>query len=311
MTTPAFSVRTMEPTDWPAVAALIQDSTNAWYRRQGRPPIFTCEPAAMQVYCRVYEALDPGCCVLAEEAASGRLLGSCFFHPRPTHVALGIMNAHPDAFGRGVARRLLQHVVDLADRLALPVRLVSSAVNLDSFSLYSRAGFVPRAVFQDLCLPVPATGLPFAAPGQVCVRRARPADAAAMAALERRTCGIDRERDFRHFLADREGLWQALVVDGADGGIDGFLVSVLCEATSMLGPGCMRDETTAAALIATGLDRFRGRAPVWLVPADRPVLVQQMYRWGARNCELHFAQVRGAAVAPTGVVMPTFLPETG
>jgi len=67
-----------------------------------------------------------------------------------------------------------------------------------------------------------------------------------MAALERRLCGVDRERDFRCFLADRGGLWQVLVVDGADGGLDGFLVSV-----------------------------------------------------------------RGAAAPATGVVTPTFLPETG
>jgi len=32
---------------------------------------------------------------------------------------------------------------------------------------------------------------------------------------------------------------------------------------------------------------------------------------GARNCELHFAQVLGDAQPIAGVVMPTFLPESG
>jgi hypothetical protein len=73
----------------------------------------------------------------------------------------------------------------------------------------------------------------------------------------------------------------------------------------------MRGDDDAASLIAAELDHHRGRSPVWLVPADRPVLVQQMYRWGARNCELHFAQVRGEVQRPRGVVLPTFLPETG
>jgi hypothetical protein len=36
-----------------------------------------------------------------------------------------------------------------------------------------------------------------------------------------------------------------------------------------------------------------------------------MYALGAKNCELHFGQVRGPWTAPTGVVMPTFMPETG
>jgi hypothetical protein len=36
-----------------------------------------------------------------------------------------------------------------------------------------------------------------------------------------------------------------------------------------------------------------------------------MYDWGARNCELHFGQVRGAFQAFRGVNLPAFLPETG
>jgi hypothetical protein len=35
-----------------------------------------------------------------------------------------------------------------------------------------------------------------------------------------------------------------------------------------------------------------------------------MYDWGARNCELHFCQVRGEFKPFQGISMPTFLPET-
>lgn len=311
MTTQSLRLRAMQPADWPAVGALIRRSTNAWYERQGRPPIFHCDEDAMQVYCRVYEDLDPGCCVLAEAAETGQLLGSCFYHPRPTHVALGIMNAHPAAFGCGVARALLGFVTEFADRTGRPVRLVSSAMNLDSYSLYNRAGFAPHAVFQDMTLAVPAAGFQVAGVGRERVRPARPEDAPAMAALERELSGIERQRDFRYFLANRDGIWRASVVDRRDGGLDGFLVSVCCAASNMLGPGAMRDETTAAALIAAELDHHRDRSPVWLVPADRPALARVLYGWGARNCELHFAQARGGAQRITGVVMPTFLPETG
>ncbi|MDR0609768.1 MAG: hypothetical protein LBG58_06640 [Planctomycetaceae bacterium] len=51
----------------------------------------------------VYESLDPNCCVLVEEINSKRIAGSCFFHPRPRHVSLGILNTRPDFFGNGVA----------------------------------------------------------------------------------------------------------------------------------------------------------------------------------------------------------------
>jgi hypothetical protein len=48
-----------------------------------------------------------------------------------------------------------------------------------------------------------------------------------------------------------------------------------------------------------------------LAPVDAPHLVRQLYAWGARVCELHFGQVRGPWTPPRGIVMPTFMPETG
>jgi hypothetical protein len=79
----------------------------------------------------------------------------------------------------------------------------------------------------------------------------------------------------------------------------------------MLGPGVARDDAAALALIAAELDHHRGRTPVWLAPADRSALTGELYRWGARNCELHLGQVHGEAQVPRGVLMPTFMPETG
>ena len=50
---------------------------------------------------------------------------------------------------------------------------------------------------------------------------------------------------------------------------------------------------------------------VFLVPAQCAPLVEQMYGWGARNCEIHFSQVRGPCQPVGGIQMPTFLPESG
>jgi GNAT superfamily N-acetyltransferase len=307
----AIRLRTMERGDWAEVAALIYDSTNAWYVAHGRPPIFTGPKDHAQLFCSVYEQLDPGCCLLAEDGAAGRLAGSCFFHPRPTHVSLGIMNVHPDYFGRGVARQLLKYIVDLADRQQKPLRLVSSAINLDSFSLYNRAGLVPRMVYQDMFLNVPEAGWNVAAPGRERVRAAAPADVPAMAALEWELHHIRRENDLRYFVENPDGHWHVSVLPDAVGGLDGFLVSVAHPASNMLGPGIMRTAEHAAALIAAELDHNRGRQPVWLVPSQCEPLVRTMYAWGAVNCELHLAQARGAWTPPTGIVLPTFMPETG
>ncbi|HSZ54161.1 MAG TPA: GNAT family N-acetyltransferase [Tepidisphaeraceae bacterium] len=300
-------LRAMRADEWSAVAEVIFESTNRWYERAGKGAIFRGEAASCRLFCEVYEDLDPGCCVVAEDEPLGRLAGSCFYHPRETHVSLGIMNVHPDYFGRGVASRLLKFITDFADAQGKPVRLVSSAMNLDSFSLYTRAGFVPRAVFQDILFPVPAQGL---GPIDPRVREAQTEDVARMAALEEQVSGIRRAKDFAYFIENRRGIWHVSVLDDGHGAIAGFLCSVNHPASNMLGPGVMKTEQAATALIRAELDRYRGKSPVFLVPSDQPGLVQQVYSWGGRNCEIHFGQVRGSFEPFRGIVMPTFIPET-
>ncbi|MBL7037158.1 MAG: GNAT family N-acetyltransferase [Pirellulaceae bacterium] len=307
----AIQLRTMGPDDWDEVAELICDSTNAWYQAHGRPPSFTGPKDNARLFCSVYEQLDPGCCVVAEDCDAGRLAGSCFYHPRPTHVSLGIMNAHPDYFGQGVARRLLKYITDFADQQGKPVRLVSSTLNLDSFSLYNRAGFVPRLVYQDMTMKVPDEGLDAEPPCGGNVRDATPDDVVVMADLEMAINHIRREDDYRHFVENPDGIWHVSVLEDDKGGLDGFLVSLAHPAMRMLGPGIARSGQQAAALIHAELNRHRGCQPVWLVPSQCDELVRTMYDWGAVNCEMHFAQARGAWEAPSGIVMPTFMPETG
>ncbi|MFP6884157.1 MAG: hypothetical protein VCA40_06970 [Roseibacillus sp.] len=48
-----------------------------------------------------------------------------------------------------------------------------------------------------------------------------------------------------------------------------------------------------------------------MMAARAESLVASLYQWGARNCEMHVAQVRGEARDFRGVNMPTFMPETG
>jgi GNAT superfamily N-acetyltransferase len=309
---PDFHLRPMTPADRIAVADLIHLSTNYWYRTHRGFEVFPGGRADTAVYFDVYQALDPGCGVVAEDAQSGRLMGSCFVHPRETHVSLGIMNVHPDYFGRGVARALLRHITHFADRLGKPVRLVSSAMNLDSYSLYTRAGFVPRRAYQDMLLEVPAAGLPFqpTLSNSEEIRDAALSDVQAIAALEMELLGIRREADFRYMIENRDGFWHASVLQTKGGALGGFMISCAHAGCNMIGPGLARTSDQAAALLLTELSRHRGRRPVFLVPVDCPDLVQQAYHWGARNCELHFTQVCGPCPPLQGVNLPTFLPES-
>ncbi len=296
----------MRPGEEGEIAALIHRSTNAWYGKKFGIAIFPGPPEDCRIFPETYEALDPGCCLVAE--VDGKLAGSCFYHPRETHVGLGIMNASPDFAGRGVARALLADILRRAGDL--PVRLVSSALNLDSYSLYTRAGFVPVALYQDMVLPADRP-LPSAPETGGTLREARAEDLAAMVALEREISGICREKDCAHFLANPGGYWKTFAHFDATGEMDGWLASVDHPGSRLVGPGVARDEAVALGLIHSQLSAPRGGTPVFLVPAAAKDLVAALYEWGTRNVELHVLQVCGAFTPPKGIVMPTFLPESG
>jgi GNAT superfamily N-acetyltransferase len=302
----------MESADFDEVAELIYLSTNGWYERHLGHAVFQCDPSDCRVFPEVYEDLDPECGIVVENEKTGHLAGSCFFHPREMHVSLGILNVHPSYFGHGIAGRILNHIIEEAETRGLPLRLVSSALNLDSFSLYSRAGFNPYAIYQDMILLVPDHGLDIEPDKSLPeVRPALPSDVDAMGKIEFDVSGISRELDYCYFIDNNSEIWQTMVSLDKDGEIDGFLVSVDCPASSMIGPGVARNAASAEALLIAQLDRFRGRQVVFLLPADETGLVSRAYEFGARNCELHFAQVLGDAQPVNGIVMPTFLPETG
>lgn len=301
-------LRPMQREDWPAVAALIHDSTNAWYEAHGLPPVFGAGPESTLLFCEQYEALDPGGCLLAVDAASGTLAGSCFWRRRATHASLGIMNVNRAFFGRAVARTLLGAITDIADVAGLPLRLVSSAFNLDSYSLYTRAGFTPRAIYQDMVLPRSPRGS--RPPGLDRVRSATRADLPDIIALALALEGLDRERDFTHFLDDASGLWHVSVIESTGGDLSGALASIAHPGSTMLGPGIARSEADAAALIFAERQHRAGHDPVVLVPAHCTELVATLYTSGARNVELHVHQCRGAWTAPIGVSLPTFMPES-
>lgn len=299
--------------DHEAVARLLHRSLVDWYEsrlRQGARFGESHEP--FRIFPEVYEALDPGEAVTARDADTGDLLGVCFSHERETHVAVGIVSTAPEAAGRGIARAMMQAVLDRARELGKPARLVSSLLNLDSFSLYTRLGFVPGAIFQDLLLTVPAEGLAVPAPeGSERVRLARADEAALLADFEQSLQGIRREKDYAFFLANTAGSWRVLVSRDVAGAIDGVLVVSDHPSFTMIGPGVAANERSATALLWHALDLLRGRTVVFLVPCAAAGLVRTAYGWGARNVELHVAQSTAPVAAARGLVFPTFLPESG
>ncbi|MEM7517496.1 MAG: N-acetyltransferase, partial [Planctomycetota bacterium] len=90
-----FQLRPLQSGEEAAIAELVFHSTNSWYEERTGSPIFQGSPEDCLIFPEVYESLDPGCCLVAEDTESGRLIGSCFWRERETHCALGIMNTDP------------------------------------------------------------------------------------------------------------------------------------------------------------------------------------------------------------------------
>ncbi len=307
-----FSIRPMNAGEESKVAQLIFESTNHWYESHGHGRIFQGKPSDCSVFTEVYEDLDPGCCLVAiPDDDPDRIIGSCFYHSRETHISLGIMNADPTSGHKGVAKALLQTIVIIAEKENLPLRLVSSVFNLDSFSLYTRQGFAPYSIFQDMTITVPANGLAVESLPGITVRRATRDDPERIDALERAIWETSRIKDWQYFAENRRGVWSLTVAENVGGELVGALASVNHPGSELLGPGIAVDDKVAKILIQTELNQHRCGSPVFLVPSSQTELVAAMYKLSARNCELHVAQCLGTPPKINGVVMPTFMPETG
>jgi GNAT superfamily N-acetyltransferase len=303
----------LTPADREPIARLLHRALVDWYEsrlRQGSRFGESHEPFLL--FPEVYEALDPGECVTAR-LETGEIVGVCFSHERETHISVGIVATAPDAGGRGIAKKMLSLVLEKAKRLGKPARLVSSLLNLDSFSLYTKMGFIPGPIFQDLLITVPESGLaaPPPAPDNIGrIRKAVPSDAPRLADFEYEHQGIRREKDFAFFLRNEVGAWHVLVSETENGCVNGFLAMSTHPSCTMIGPGVAADEKTALAILWNALDGMRRKTLVFLVPCSASNLVRAAYAWGARNVELHVAQSTSPAPKSTGVTFPTFLPET-
>ena len=86
-----FHLRQMSADDRDEVSRLIFHSTNRYYVSIGREPIFKGDELSPSDILDVYQRIDPGEGIVAVDAQSRQIIGSCFVHPRETHVSLGII----------------------------------------------------------------------------------------------------------------------------------------------------------------------------------------------------------------------------
>ncbi len=295
-------------------ANLLYNAFNSWYWKHGwGKDYFGCRPDEVSIFYQIYNDLTPGCSIAAFDKTNGQMMGACFYHPREHHVSLGIMSVHPDYSGRGIGRQLVNYILDFTKKHDFKsCRLVSSAINMDSFSLYTRAGFIPRAMYHDMVINMSAHGLDApSVQGEERVRKAVLHDITQMGELEMEVSGIKREIDYRYAIENPRGVLHASVYENDQKNIDGFMISVKHPALNMLGPCVARNEDIAIALIRKEIERFRGTWVLFSIAMENRKMVEQMYAWKALNVETHLKNVWGQFPGFHGISMPSFLPETG
>jgi GNAT superfamily N-acetyltransferase len=312
MNSDEYELRPLTPEDKPEFANTVYTSFNTWHARHGgQGDFFPQGPHITEIFFDVYNEISPGYSVAAFKPGNPNVLGSCFYHPRKHHVSLGIMSVHPDHFGQGIGKALVQHIIDFTESNGYDsLRLIGSAANNDSFSLYNKADFVPRCAYQDMLVPVPETGLPNS-PQRNRLRTATPNDASAMAALEMEISEISRQPDFEYCIANRLGCFTTYILEGQNGTIQGFAIALKSPALNIIGPLLARTEENAIDIITKALDDFKGLSPLIVVPMEKRRIVRKLYDYGARNVETHLCQVRGAFKPFQGISLPSYLPETG
>lgn len=307
-----MTLSTLKADQHDCVAILLHRSLVTWYQdhlKQGHR--FGTSASGFRIFPELYEALDPGEAICATDE-EGEICGVCFVHMRETHVSIGIVATDPRFSGRGIARLMVEAAMTRGLAQGKPVRLVSSLMNLDSFSLYTKLGFVPGTVFQDIEIEVPDTGLCHAAPAGVDqIRLATHADIEHLVELEFKLQRIRREKDYAFFLNNTVGHWRIWIHQDDSQEMLGFIVSSQHPDWNMIGPGIALTSETAQALIWKALHERRNRSTVLLAPAFATELIATLYKWGGKNIELHVAQSTMPFDSTTGIAFPTFLPETG
>jgi len=294
-------------------ADLLYGAFNAWWWKHGLGrDFYECEPRDNAIFYQIYNDLSPGCSIAAFHKETNRMMGACFYHPRTHHVSLGIMSVHPNYVGTGVARGMVDYILDFTKENGYKAcRLVNSAMNLDSFSLYNRSGFIPREMYQDMILDVPDNGVNFDVPGVNRVRKATLQDVSGMGELEMEVCGVLREKDYEYAINNPRGVMNASVYTNDQNEIEGFLFSLKHPSINILGPCVARTEEMVIALIRKELENFYGIPSLFVVPMKKRKIVETFYTWGAKNVETHVMQVWGEYQEIHGVALPSYLPETG
>jgi ribosomal protein S18 acetylase RimI-like enzyme len=293
----SITIRTMSEDDVPVVAPVIARAFNAVNARYGYPSEFP-DPIISVLMARYYLSQDPEGCLVAER--DGNICGSVFGRCRGDDVSIGPVSVDPASQAIGVGRRMMQALFDVYPDAA-SFRLSQAAFNKESFSLYSKTGFVAAEEMVRLERPaVPLTSQD----DEPHVRAVTVENASLVADLDRQLTGVERGRDLpTHF-----GMGKVYVY-GGDRDIQGYLTTMPTPGSTFLGPAVAQSEAQIAVLIRAALRDIGPGAAGLHLPARFAPTVAECFRLGFRLFCLETLMVRGEWRTPSAFYIHSMFPE--
>jgi len=258
----------------------------------GLPPVVST-PAESRRYMRYLLEFDPLGGVVAEE--EGDVVGVGWLHPRGAVATIGPLAVEPAAQGRGVGRRLLERLVEVAGKGVPQVRLVQESYNTVSLGLYLSAGFRVVAPLLELELPA-GTGLaPARAPAGLTVRQASSEDRVRLVGRDARAFGAQRPQSIDLYLR----LGRVLVAEQGSA-LAGYGMGIGFATSAFLGSAAADDPEILLVLLGTvGAElAARGHGVRTLVPAGDRRVVEGLLGLGFRVFRACHYMVRGGGTAP-------------
>jgi GNAT superfamily N-acetyltransferase len=286
-TRPDIVVRIARPEDSVVCGRICFDAFSMINAAHGFPCDFPVPEAAAGVVSMMFS--NPGFyCVVAE--IDGRIVGSNCLDERSVIRGVGPITIDPEAQNLGVGRRLMQAVMDRANKRGAPgVRLVQAAFHNRSLSLYTSLGFdirEPLSCMQGRTLERSIPGCE--------VRPAKHDDADACNALSRRVHGFDRGVD----------LGQAIEQGTARVVERGGRVTAYATHLAFSGHSTAETNVDMQALLASA-ESFAG--PGVLVPSRNHPLMRWCLANGLRVVQPMTLMSAGLYNDPSGAWLPSIL----
>ena len=284
---PDITIRTATAEDGLACGQICYDAFSTISAAHGFPCDLPGPEAAVGLLSMMFST--PGFYAVVAES-EGRIVGSNVLVEQAVIHGVGPITIDPRLQNAGVGRKLMQAVMDRANRNgAAGIRLVQAAFHNRSLSLYASLGFDIREPLS--CMQ--GQTLERSIPGCV-VRSARPADEAVCNALSRRVHGFDRGAE----LAQAIRTGTARVVERGDR-VTGYTTNL-----GFFGHSTAETNIDMQALLAS-VESFAG--PGILVPSRNSALLRWCMVNGLRVVQPMTLMSAGLYTDPAGAWVPSIV----